>query len=105
MLRDAGDYGVRLVNHPSDGSYGSHKVVRVKYQVSVDPRTGHTVKQSPVGTWTNFVECGPFSSSEVWPCIFSILQPDLVCGYGYDLMWVVTVPEQDSCASPTYDDS
>ena len=97
MLRDARDYGVQIGQPANgDGSYGSHKVVRVKHEMIVDPQTGQSVKETPVGTWTNFVECGPFLffSSEVWPCIFSILQPDLVCGYGYDLMWANCAPNR-----------
>lgn len=42
-----------------------------------------------VGYRTNFVECGPFVvvSSQAWPCIWELLQADLVTGYGYDLVW------------------
>lgn len=44
------------------------------------------------GIWTNFVECGPFVAIHtlIWPCIQSLLQSDLVSGYGYDLVWVPT---------------
>ena len=50
-----------------------------------DPRRG---VDSPggafVGYRTNFVECGPFVavSARAWPCVWKLLQPDLVTGYG-----------------------
>eukprot|EP00941_MAST-03F_sp_MAST-3F-sp1_P006134 g6134.t1 len=39
--------------------------------------------------WTTFIESGPFVafSNDAWKCVWRILQPDLVSGYGYDLLW------------------
>merc|ERR1711871_1332681 len=94
MLEDATMYGMKIGQPANgEGSYGSHKVVRLKEEITVDGN-GKTSRSSPVGTWTNFVECGPFVffSAEVWPCVYSILQPDLVCGYGYDLIWANCAP-------------
>jgi hypothetical protein len=96
MLDDARMYGVQIGQPANgEGSYGSHEIVRVKSKTIVDAY-GKTSRHSPVGTWTNFVECGPFVffSADVWPCIYSILQPDLVCGYGYDLIWANCAPNR-----------
>jgi hypothetical protein len=66
-----------MIGQPSngEGSYGSHEVVR---------------QQIGRGTvLTNFAECGPFIvfDTEVWACVYDILQSDITCGYGYDLVW------------------
>ena len=39
--------------------------------------------------FTNFAECGPFIAfdTKAWPCVYNILQSDVTCGYGYDLVW------------------
>lgn len=77
FLDDMSKYGV-AIGQPSNGpgSYGCHDVVRQR-------------PDKPVGVWTNFVECGPMLaiSTEVWPCIYDMLQPDVTCGFGYDLVW------------------
>ena len=90
MLLDATTYGV-MIGQPANGkgSWGCHDVVRAKIHNIVDENGEVLENITPLGTWTNFVECGPFVffSSKVWPCVFSILQPDIVSGYGYDLMW------------------
>jgi hypothetical protein len=41
------------------------------------------------GSWTTFVESGPLVafSRAAWACFWPLLQPDLVSGYGYDLLW------------------
>jgi hypothetical protein len=66
-----------MIGQPSngEGSYGSHEVVRQQ------PGRGTVL--------TNFAECGPFIAfdTKVWPCVFDLLQSDITCGYGYDLIW------------------
>ena len=66
-----------MIGQPSngEGSYGSHEVVRQQ------------IGRNTV--FTNFAECGPFITfdTNVWPCVYDILQSDVTCGYGYDLMW------------------
>jgi hypothetical protein len=64
----------------SNESYTTHSIL---YATS-EQRTSYK------GIWTNFIECGPFVAihSAIWPCIQSVLQSDLLCGYGYDLVWV-----------------
>lgn len=48
-----------------------------------------TLPEGFVGYRSNFVECGPVVAvhASVWPCVWELLQPDLVTGYGYDLVW------------------
>ncbi len=78
-MRAAGVQIGQPANGP--GSYGSHDVVR--------QQEGRNV------VWTNFVECGPFVAfdARVWPCVFdTILQPDITCGYGLDLVWQACGP-------------
>eukprot|EP00943_MAST-04B_sp_MAST-4B-sp1_P009777 g9777.t1 len=103
MLKDARNYGVKI-GQPANGhgSYGSHNVVRLKG--TQDISNSNVINDSndikpediPIGTWTTFVECGPFTffSSEVWPCVWNMLQPDVTCGYGYDLMWANCAPNR-----------
>ena len=66
-----------MIGQPSngEGSYGSHEVVRQQ------------IGRNTV--FTNFAECGPFITfdTNAWPCVYDILQSDVTCGYGYDLMW------------------
>lgn len=59
---------------------------------TADSQTTHQMLFQRVGSegdWTNFAECGPFVSfrGSVWPCVYDLLQSDLVTGYGYDLLW------------------
>ena len=103
MLQDARDFGVQI-GQPANGygSYGSHNVVRLKGIQNVS--NSNVINDSndvqpediPIGTWTTFVECGPFTffSSDVWPCVWNMLQPDVTCGYGYDLMWANCAPNR-----------
>eukprot|EP00949_MAST-11_sp_MAST-11-sp1_P005050 g5050.t1 len=84
FLQDMRRYGVHIGQPANgEGSYGSHEVVRLREE-----------KQSKVGTFTNFVECGPLSvfSGAVWSCVHSLLQADITCGYGYDLVWSRCAP-------------
>ena len=103
MLDDARKYGVQI-GQPANGhgSYGSHNVVRLKvlqdvtnYNV-INNTTNLKPEDIPIGTWTNFVECGPFTffATESWPCVWNLLQADLTCGYGYDLMWANCAPNR-----------
>ncbi len=103
MLDDARKFGVQ-VGQPANGygSYGSHNVVRLKglqdvtnYNV-INNSTNVKPEDIPIGTWTNFVECGPFTffATESWPCVWNLLQPDVTCGYGYDLMWANCAPNR-----------
>ena len=47
------------------------------------------------GSWTTFVESGPLVafSAAAWPCVWTLLQPDLGSGYGYDLVWAPACAE------------
>merc|ERR1740117_1695914 len=60
---------------------------------SQDSQTTHTfLFQRPeveVGMWTTFVEGGPVLAFNVrvWPCVWDLVQTDLVVGFGIDMLW------------------
>lgn len=70
----------------------SYGVLLAQPAHSPDSQTTHQslfVEPELIGMWTDFVECGPLVAfhTSIWPCVWDLLQADLVVGYGLDMIW------------------